>query len=137
MKFLLILWTTLRNAFEASVWATLVWTAAEPFHPIRWIYAFWIFFTILFLQGLKVLGAEPWLARVMVMIDPLLVGSAIWQGVMCALIPAVVTIVVANLTSSWHPDWLRVFLFFACGFYTLWRSNGKRKAVQAWKGEPM
>ena len=139
MKFLLILWTTIRNAFEGAVWATLVWTASESFFDVEWIYLFWGFFAILCLQGLKVLGAEPWLGRAMVTIDPMLVGLAIWQAVMCALIPTVIAIVVGNMISSWTqrvPDWLHVFLFFGCAFYIFWRRNGKRKAVQAWKGEP-
>jgi hypothetical protein len=119
--------------------ATMVWTAAEPFYPIEWSLLFWIFFAVLFLLGLKVMGAEPWLTRVMLVTEPVLVGMAVLQAVMCALIPTVITIVVANFISSWtnmHPDWSHVFLFFGCGFYILWRRNGKKRAVQAWKGEP-
>jgi hypothetical protein len=139
MKGLLVIWTVVRTAFEAAVWATLVWTALDSFYSVEWISLFWIFFAIHFLLGLKVVGAEPWLARVMLVTDPVLVGMAVLQAVMCALIPTVVTIVVANLISSWtnmYPDWLRVILFFGCGFYTLWRRNGKKRAVQAWKGDP-
>jgi hypothetical protein len=139
MKGLLVIWIVVRISFEAVVWATLVWTASESFYPIEWISLFWVFFAILFILGLKVMGAEPWLAGVMLVTDPMLVGMAVLQAVMCALIPTVITIVVANLISSWThmvPDWLHVFLFFGCGFYILWRRNGKQRAVQAWKGGP-
>src|SRR5262249_55624051 len=135
-----ILWTTIRNAFEAAVWATLVWTASEAFFDIKWIYLFWVFFAILFLLGLKVIGTEPWLARSMVIIDPMLVGLAILQTVMTALIPTVITVAVANLVSPWiqrRPDWLHIFLFFSCACYIPWRRDGKRKAVESWKGTPI
>jgi hypothetical protein len=101
MKGLLVIWTVARIAFEAAVWATMVWTAAEPFYPVEWRPLFWIFFAVLFLLELKVMGAEPWLARVMLLTDPVLVGMAVLQAVMCALIPTIITNVVANLISSW------------------------------------
>ena len=63
MKGLLVIWMVVRISFEAVVWANLVWTASESFYPIEWISLFWVFFAILFLLGLKVMGAEPWLAR--------------------------------------------------------------------------
>jgi hypothetical protein len=52
----------------------------KPFKPIEWILLFWIFFAVLFLLGLKVMGAEPWLARVMLVMDPVLVGMAVSSG---------------------------------------------------------
>jgi hypothetical protein len=132
MKFLYVLWTGVRNAFEASVWATLVWTAAKSFYPMEWVPLFWVFFAILFGSGLGAIGAPPW---PFLAIDPMLVGLAILQSVMCSLVPTVITVIVAYLIHM-PANWLHVFLFFACGFYILWRRNGKRKAVQAWKGEP-
>jgi len=135
MKFLFVTWTVVRNAFEAAVWATVVRTLSLPLFNTDWIYFFWAFFAILFVLGLGVIGTEPWLLQSMLVIDPMLVGSAILQAVMCALIPTIVTIVVASLVHA-PADWLQVFLFFACGFYILWRRSGKKKAVQSWKGEP-
>jgi hypothetical protein len=135
MKGLLVIWTVVRIAFEAAIWATLVWTASDSFYPVEWIFLFWIFFAILFLLGLKVVGAEPWLARSMLLIDPMLVGLAVLQAAMCGLVATVVAIVVANLIHT-PTDWLQVFLFFGCGFYVLWRRSGKKRAVQSWKGEP-
>lgn len=54
---------------------------------------------------------------------------------MRAPVLTVVTFVIANMIQT-PADWLQVFLFFACGFYVLWRTSGKRKAVQSWKREP-
>jgi hypothetical protein len=142
LKLLFVLWTVVRNAFEAVIWATLVRTAAEPFYNIEWVRSniewvplFWVVFVVLGVYHLNVLGSEPWLAKAMVMIDPMLVGLAILQALACALIPTVITIVVANLIHM-PPNWLHVYLSFACGFYILWRRNGKKKAIQSWKGEP-
>jgi hypothetical protein len=115
MKLLLVLWTVVRNAFESAVWATLVWTAAKLFYPLEWVPLFWIFFAILFISGLGAMGAGPW---PMLAIDPMLVGLAILQAAVCSLVATVITIIVV------------------CGFYTLWRRNGKKRAIQSWKGEP-
>jgi len=49
VRFLLVLWITICNAFEAVVWATLFWTASESFFDVEWIYLFWIFFVVFFL----------------------------------------------------------------------------------------
>jgi hypothetical protein len=80
VRVLLIIWTVVRVAFEAAVWATLVWTASESFVDVEWIYVFWAAFAILFLLGLKLIGAERWLGRAMLVIDPMLVGLAIVQA---------------------------------------------------------
>jgi hypothetical protein len=65
----------------------------------------------------------------------LMVRLAILQATMRAPVLAVVTSVIANLINA-PADWPQVFLFFACGFYVLWRTSGKRKGVQSWKEEP-
>ena len=93
MRLLLVLWITIRNAFEAAVWATLFWTASEAFFDVEWIHLFLIFFAILFIGGLGTMGAEPW---PMLGIDPMLVGLAIVQATTNALVLAVITIVVAS-----------------------------------------
>ena len=77
MRFLLVLWITICNAFEAVVWATLFWAASESFFDVEWIYLFWIFFVVFFFGGLGAMGAEPW---PMLGIDPMLVGLAIMQA---------------------------------------------------------
>jgi hypothetical protein len=132
MRLLLVLWITIRNAFEAAVWATLFWTASEAFFDVEWIHLFLIFFAILFIGGLGTRGAEPW---PMLGIDPMLVGLAIVQATTNALVLAVITIVVASLLHI-QTNWLHVFLFFGCACYIPWRRNGKKKAVRAWKGKP-
>jgi hypothetical protein len=133
MRVLLFLWTTLRSAFEAAVWATLIWTAAESFYPMDWIPLFWICFAILFIAGLPSLGASPW---PMLVIDPMLVGMAVLQAAMCSFVATVITCIVAYLIHT-PANWLHVLLFFGSGFYILWRRNGKKRAIQSWKGEPM
>jgi hypothetical protein len=133
MKFLYIIWTGVRNIFEGAVWATLIWTASEPFYPLRWLLWFWFFFTVLTIIGFKAVTVEPWLARSMLVIDPMLVGLAILQAAINALVLTVVTLVIAALIHV-HTDWLHVFLFFGSGLYILWRRNGKRKAVRSWQG---
>jgi hypothetical protein len=139
MKFLFLIWTVVRNTFEAAVWATAVWTCLDSFYDIEWIYLFWVFFAILFLIGGKVIGVEPYLVQAFLVIDLGVVALAILQALTTSLIPTALAIVIFNLISRWthkEPDWLHVFLFFACAFYILWRRNGKHKAIQAWKGTP-
>jgi hypothetical protein len=139
MKLLLILWTTILNALEGAVWATLLWTATETFFHIPWIYLFWVCFVILYLSGLQVLGADPLVARLIVATDPKLVGLSILMSAICALIPTVLTVVIANMVSPWthvSPGWLHVFLFFACGLYIIYRwGKGNREVVQMCKRE--
>jgi len=135
MKFLVVSWTALRAAFEASVWATAFWCISDSFFDIPWIHFYWVFSIILFLNGFSVISVSPELAGTFLKIEIMLVGLAISQSLLTSLIPSAITIVVMSFLSHWtgrEPDWLHVWFVFACVFYILWRRQGKRKAVRAW-----
>jgi hypothetical protein len=59
----------------------------------------------------------------------LMVRLAILQATMRAPVLTVVTIAIANLIHA-PADWPQVFLFFACGFYVLWRKSQSRNRRQ-------
>lgn len=101
--------------------------------PLRWLLAFWFFFAVLSILGFKAVTAEPWLARSMLLIDPMLVAMAVLQAAVNALVLTIITVVIATLFHL-QTNWLHVFLFFGTGFYILWRRSGKRKAVRSWQG---
>ena len=69
MKDLLVIWMVVRISFEAVVWANLVWTRRSTLSDRVDISVLGLFRDS-FLLGLKVMGAEPWLAR-----PPLLEGG--------------------------------------------------------------
>jgi hypothetical protein len=135
VKVLLCFWIVLRSTLAAVVWTTLIWTTAKLFYTLDWVPLFSILLPILFTFGLGTRAAPPSLTSVMLAVDPKLVAFAIFQALVSAIIPTLVVVVVVSLV-GWHPDWLNVFLFFVSAFYILWRRNGKKKAVQAWKGTP-
>ena len=128
MRVLLFLWTTIRNAFEAVVWATLIWAPQSRFIPLNGFIYFGSFSCSLFF----------WTARsrdraVAFPCNRPDVGRVGHPPVLrVCLIPAVITVVIANFIHM-HPDWLHVFLFFACACDIPWRRIGKRKVIESWK----
>jgi hypothetical protein len=133
MIFLFAIWTFVRNIFESSVWATLVWTALEPFSPVHWLLLYWGFFVLLSIFSFIAFPTERWLRQSMLAIDPMLVGLAVLQAAVNSLIATIIIVVIAALVHL-QTNWVHVFLFFGSGLYILWRRNGKRKAVRSWQG---
>jgi len=149
MKFLLVCWTALRLVFEAAVWATAIWCVSDCFFEIPWVLFYWVFLIVLFVHGFWVVRKfleinlsldtasgsiqQRKSSLALLLIDLSLVGWAILMSFLTSWIPAAIVIAVISVLSLWtgrQPDWLHVWLFFACVFYLSWRQQGARGAMR-------
>jgi hypothetical protein len=137
MKFLFLLWITIRSTFDASVWATAVWCILYSFTNVLWWQCFWIFLAIHFLSNRSFVKYVSTHAKrdclSYMRIESMLVGFAIIHALILAIIPTVAAIVFLSLLEVWtnlETHWLHTWLFVACVVYILSRASGKRRMAR-------
>jgi hypothetical protein len=134
MRFLFLLWITIRGTFEASVWATAAWCILYSFTSILWLQCLWVFIPIHFIWNISFVEY----ARIhtkrdcfsYVRIESMLVGLSIVHAVIISILPTIAAIVLLSLLEVWthlETHWLHTWLFVACVVYNLSRGSGKRR----------
>lgn len=126
MKFLFLLWITIRATFDASVWATAVWCLLYSFADVLWLHWFWIFLAIHLIGNLsfgKYISTHTRQDCVSYMrLESVLVGLSILSAPIIAVIPTVAAILLLSFLQVWtnlETHWLHTFLFVTCLVYNL------------------
>jgi hypothetical protein len=136
MKFLFLLWVTIRGTFDAAVWATAVWCILCYFSNVLWLQCFGIFIAIHFLSNMPLGNYIKSHTRQdclhYIQIEARQVGISIFYGLILGPLIAAAAIVLLSLVQVWtnlETHWLHTLLFVACVVYSLSRANGKRRMV--------
>jgi len=133
MKFLFLLWITIRGTFEASVWATAVWCILYSFTNILWLQCFWVFIPIHFIWNMsfakyvRTHTKQDCLSYIRQ--ESILVGLSIIYAIIISILPTIAAIALLSLLEVWthlETHWLHTWLFVACVVYNLSRGRGKR-----------
>ena len=121
MKFLFLLWITIRAILDACVWATAVWCLLYSFTSVLWLQWFWIFLAIHFLGNLsfrKYISTHTERDCGSYMrLESKLVGLSILSAPIIAVIPAAAAILLLSFIQVWtnlETHWLHTFLFVTC-----------------------
>jgi hypothetical protein len=137
MKFLLLLWITIRGTFEATVWATAVWCILYSFTNVLWLQCFWVFIPIHFIWNMSFVEYVRTHTKrdcfCYMLIESISVGLSIIHAVIISILPTIAAIVLLSLLEVWtnlETHWLHTWLFVACVVYSLSRRSRKpRMAV--------
>jgi hypothetical protein len=134
MKFIFLLWITIRGIFDASVWATAVWCILGYFSNVLWLQCFGISIAIHlirnwpFVEYVRVHTKQDCL--IYMRRESTLVGFAIMLATLISILPTVAAIILLSLLQVWthlETHWLHTWLFVACVVYNLSRSSGARR----------
>jgi hypothetical protein len=134
MKFLFLLWITIRGTFDASVWATAVWCLLYSFTNVLWLQCFGIFLAIHFIWNLSFLKYISTHTRQdcfsYLRLELVLFGLSILYAPIISILPTVGAIVLLSFLQTWtnlETHWLHTFLFVTCVVYNLLRGREKRR----------
>jgi hypothetical protein len=134
MKFIFLLWITIRGTFDASVWATAVWCILGYFSNVLWLQCFGISIAIHlilnwpFVDYTRIHTKEDCL--IYMRRESLLVGFAIMLAPILSTLPTIAAILLLSMLQVWthlETHWLHTWLFVACIVYNLARSSGTRR----------
>jgi hypothetical protein len=121
MKFLFLIWITIRATLDACVWATAVWCLLYSFTNVLWLQWFWIFLAIHFLGNLSFGKYISTHTRQdcgsYIRLESKLVGLSILSAPVIAVIPAAAAILLLSFLQVWtnlETHWLHTFLFVTC-----------------------
>jgi len=133
MKFLFLLWITIRGTFEASVWATAAWCILYSFTNILWLQCFWVFIPIHFIWNMSFVEYVRTHTKQDCLFymrqESMFVGLSIIHAIIISILPTIAAIVLLSLLEVWtnlETHWLHTWLFVACVVYNLSRASGKR-----------
>src|ERR1700730_11237194 len=136
MKFLFLLWVTIRGTFDAAVWATAVWCILCYFSNVLWLQCFGIFIAIHFLSNMPLAKYVKSHTRQdclhYIQIEAGQVGLSIFYGLILGPLITVAAIALLSVVQVWtnlETHWLHTLLFVACVVYNFSRANGKRRMV--------
>src|SRR6266550_767242 len=128
MKFLFLLWITVRATFDASVWATAVWCLLYSFINVLWLQCFWIFLAIHFIGNLSSVRHISIHTRQdcfsYMRLESMSVGLSIFCAPIISILPTVAAIVLLSFLQVWtnlETHWLHTWLFVTCVVYNLLR----------------
>lgn len=136
MKLLFLLWITIREAFDAAVWATAAWCILCYFSNVLWLQCFGISVAIQFLSNVPLLSYikdhtnQDCLNYMRV--ESTVVGRSIIHGLILSPLLVVVAIVFLSVLQVWtnlETHWLHTLLFVACVIYIFSRATGQRRMV--------
>jgi hypothetical protein len=136
MKFLLLLWITIRGTFEAAVWATAVWCILYSFTNVLWLQCFWVFIPIHFIWNMSCVEYVRTHTKrdcfCYMLIESISVGLSIIHALIISILPTIAAIVLLSLLEVWtnlETHWLHTWLFVACVVYSLSRRESVRTCV--------
>jgi hypothetical protein len=134
MKFLFLLWITIRGTFDASVWATAAWCILCYFSNVLWLQCFGMFMTIHFVSNMHLVNYINTHTKqnclIYMRIESVLVGLSIALGLILSPLLTVGAIALLSVLQVWtslETHWLHTLLFVACVVYILSRADGKRR----------
>jgi hypothetical protein len=134
MKFLLLLWITIRASFDASVWATAVSCLFYAFANVAWLQCFWIFLALQLIGELsfvkKIATRTKHECFTYLRRESILVGLSILYAPLLSILPTVAVIVLLSYLQTLtdlETHWLHAWLFVACVVYLLLRGREKRR----------
>jgi len=134
MKFLFLLWITIRGIFDASVWATAVWCLLYSFTNVLWLQCFWIFLAIHLIGNLSFWKYICTQTRrdcfSYLRLDLMFVGLSILYAPIISILPTVAVIVLLSFLQTWtdlETHWLHTCLFVTCVVYNVLRGREKRR----------
>ena len=134
MKFVFLLWITIRGTFDASVWGTAVWCILSYFTNVLWLQCFCVFIPIHFIWNMSSIEYVRTHTNqdclFYLRLESTLVGFAIILALVTSIIPTLAAILFLSLLAAWtnlETHWLHTWLFVACVVYILARGSGKRK----------
>jgi hypothetical protein len=134
MKFLFLLWITIRGIFDASVWATAVWCLLYSFTNVLWLQCFWIFLAIHLIGNLSFWKYICTQTRrdcfSYLRLDLMFVGLSILYAPIISILPTVAVIVLLSFLQVWtdlETHWLHTCLFVTCVVYNVLRVREKRR----------
>ena len=136
MKFLFLLWITIRSAIDAAAWATAVWCLLYTFPNVLWLRCFGVFLTIHFIGNLSFVkyirthtrqDCFSYMRR-----ESVFVGLSILSAPIIAIIPAIAAILLLSCLQAWttlETHWLHTLLFVTCVVYNLVSGREKRRVA--------
>ena len=134
MKFLFLLWITVRACFDASVWATAVWCILCYFSNVLWLQCFGISRAIHFLSNLpfvNYISSHTKQHRLVYMrVESASVGLSVIFALLLSPLLTIAAIALLSVLQVWtnlETHWLHTLLFAACVIYNLSRASGKRR----------
>ena len=136
MKFLFLLWVTIRGMFDAAVWATAIWCILCYFSNVLWLQCFGIFIAIHFLANMPLANYTKSHTRQdclhYIQIEAGQVGLSIFYGLIVGPLITIAAILLLSLVQVWtnlETHWLHTLLFVACVVYNFSRAKGKRRML--------
>jgi hypothetical protein len=136
MKFLFLLWITIRGTFDASVWATAAWCILCYFSNVLWLQCFGMFMTIHFVSNMHLVNYINTHTKqnclIYMRIESVLVGLSIALGLILSPLLTVGAIALLSVLQVWtslETHWLHTLLFVACVIYIFSRASGQRRMV--------
>src|ERR1700730_12958038 len=105
MKFLFLLWVTIRGTFDAAVWATAVWCILCYFSNVLWLQCFGIFIAIHFLSNMPLAKYIKSHSRRdclhYIQIEAGQVGLSIFYGLILGPLITIAAIALLSLVQVW------------------------------------
>jgi hypothetical protein len=134
IKFLFLLWITIRSTFDAAVSATAAWCFLYPFTKLIWLQCFWVFLTIHLVWNFSFVKYVRSHTRedcfLYLRLESISVVLSTFYGLVLSLLPAIAVILFLSLMEVYtglKTHWLHTWLLVACVIYVLSRGRGKRR----------
>ena len=134
MKFLFLLWITVRGCFDASVWATSVWCVLCYFSNVLWLQCFGVSVAIHFISNLPFVNYINSHTKqnclVYMRLESASVGLSVILALLLSPLLTIAAIALLSLLQVWtnlETHWLHTLLFVACVIYNLARASGKQR----------
>jgi hypothetical protein len=144
MKFLFILWITIRAIFNASIWATSAWCLLYLFINASWWQCFWIFLAIQIIGDLSLFryirNHNRQECFSYLRLDSILVGLSILYAPIIAIVPTIIAVLVLTFLQAWTNmtvHWLHTWLFVSCAVYNLLRAREDRRMARHAGSKPL
>ena len=137
MKFLFLLWITIRGSFDAAIWATAVWCLLYSFPNVSWQQCFWVFLAFHIIGNLPAVKFINTHARQecfsYMRHDSRLAVLSIISAPLISIIPTAGAIVLLTFLQTWtslETHWLHTWLFVTCIVYLLLKGREKRRIAR-------
>ena len=136
MKFLPLLWITIRSALDAAAWATALWCLIYSFGSILWLQFFGVCLVIHLIGNLslaKYLSSQSsqdcflYMRR-----ESALIGVSVLCAPIIAVLPTIAAILFLSYLQAWtnlETHWLHTLLFVTCTVYLLLGAREKRRTA--------
>ena len=137
MKFLFLLWITIRGTFDAAIWATAVWCLLYSLPNVSWPHCFWAFLAFHFIGNLPAVKYINTHTRQecfsYMRYESRLAVLSIISAPLISIIPTVGAIILLTFLQVWtslETHWLHTWLFVTCIVYLFLKGREKRRMTR-------